>query len=356
MRPHILLTASRVLTIAAIAAYSVACQPPNPTSDIEERSGRNRSLLNRDGEHVRYNHAGIDTNSVHKAPDTATIPRDKTGDMIRYGRDLLVNFPYYLGPNGTVGKFSGNALGCQNCHLDAGTRPYGLNYFSAHARYPQYRAREGRILTLADRVNNCVERPLNGRPLPLDSKEMVAIVTYMKWLGAGVPTNGSVVGDRLKEVELLDRPADPRRGELVYRIHCARCHGEDGLGKFKADGLAYEYPPLWGKLSYQPGTSMHRVIKAAQFIKYNMPFDSARWYKPILTDAEAMDVAAFVNDDERHTRPNPMLGSDYPIHDEKPVDFWKGPFTDPFTKEQHKFGPFKPIIEWRKKKGHPTGY
>lgn len=289
-------------------------------------------------------------------PDTADIPNDATGDMIRYGRDLLVNFPYYLGPKGSVGSFGGNGLGCQNCHLEAGTRPFGLNYFSAHARYPQYRAREGRILTLADRINNCIERPLNGKPIPLDSKEMIAMLAYMQWVGKGVPVGKRVHGDNLKAIALLDRPADPIKGRAVYEKHCQRCHGDDGQGVLKEDGIAYVYPPLWGPMSYQPGSSMHRLIKSAQFIKYNMPNDIARWDKPVLSDEEAMDVAAYVNDDKLHTRPQPYLVNEYPIHKEKPLDYFFPPYDDPFSQEQHKYGPFKPIFEWRKKNGHPTGY
>lgn len=294
--------------------------------------------------------------SLFVPPDTSTIPKNATGDMIRYGRELLVNFPYYLGPKGKVGKYGGNGLGCQNCHLEAGTRPYGLNYFSAHARYPQYRAREGKILTLAERVNNCIERPLNGRPMPLDSKEMVAIVTYMQWLGKNVPVGGNVPGDKLKEIALLDRPADPIKGRVVYEKHCMRCHGDDGQGVLKEDGIAYVYPPLWGKLSYQPGSSMHRLIKSAQFIKYNMPQDLARWDKPVLTDEEAFDVAAYVNDDKLHERPQPNLDTEYPVLKEKPVDYYWPPYVDGFAPEQHKYGPFKPIMDWRKKNNHPTGY
>lgn len=289
-------------------------------------------------------------------PDTADIPNDATGDMIRYGRDLLVNFPYYLGPKGSVGSFGGNGLGCQNCHLEAGTRPFGLNYFSAHARYPQYRAREGRILTLADRINNCIERPLNGKPIPLDSKEMIAMLAYMQWVGKGVPVGKRVHGDNLKAIALLDRPADPIKGRAVYEKHCQRCHGDDGQGVLKEDGIAYVYPPLWGPMSYQPGSSMHRLIKSAQFIKYNMPNDIARWDKPVLTDEEAMDVAAYVNDDKLHTRPQPYLVNEYPVHKEKPLDYFFPPYDDPFSQEQHKYGPFKPIFEWRKNNGHPTGY
>ncbi|MDZ4744613.1 MAG: sterol desaturase family protein [bacterium] len=338
-----------IFLVLIVAILFVACERPSL-----DRTQQTNNTTQTDW--TAFDKKSAMNSGAFVPPDTSTIPKDKTGGMIRYGRELLVNFPYYLGPNGKVGKYSRNGLGCQSCHLEAGTRPYGLSYFSAHARYPQYRAREGRILTLADRVNNCVERPLNGRPLPLDSKEMIAIVTYIKWLGAGVPVNGNVPGDKLKEIALLDRPADPHKGKTIYKIHCVRCHGDDGQGKLRPDGISYEYPPLWGKLSYQPGSSMHRVIKAAQFIKYNMPFDSARWNNPVLTDEEAMDVAAFVNDDNQHVRPFQVLVEDYPAGEEKPVDYWKGPYSDPFSNEAHKFGPFKPIMEWRKKNGQPTGY
>lgn len=291
------------------------------------------------------------------APDTSTIPAGKAGDMIRYGRELIVNTPLYLGPKGSVGKYAGNLLACTSCHLDAGTRPYGLSLISSHARYPQYRMREARILSLGERVNNCIERPLNGRPIPMDSKEMNAILMYMKWLAKGIPVDGRVPGDDLMTMPLLDRAADPAKGKLVYDQHCVRCHGDDGQGILAAEGTTYTYPPLWGPNSYQPGSSMHRLIKAAQFIKYNMPQDLARWDKPVLTDEEAYDVAAYVNDDELHTRPPvPPEAPNYPIAKERPIDFYLGPFADPFSSKQHKFGPYKEIFAWRKQHGHPTGY
>ena len=91
-----------------------------------------------------------------KIPDTAAIPHDAFGDMVRYGRELVVNTARYIGPDGSAGHYLGNKMNCANCHLDAGTRPFGLNFFSSHARYPQYRGRENAILTLSDRVNNCI--------------------------------------------------------------------------------------------------------------------------------------------------------------------------------------------------------
>src|SRR5258708_988297 len=39
-----------------------------------------------------------------KAPDTSTIPHTEQGMMIRYGRELVANTAYYLGPKGKAGQ------------------------------------------------------------------------------------------------------------------------------------------------------------------------------------------------------------------------------------------------------------
>ena len=123
-----------------------------------------------------------------------------------------------------------------------------------------------------------------------------------------------------------------------------------------ADGQKlYTYPPLWGEEGYQPGSSMHRVIKMARWLKANMPHDSATWKKPVLTDEEALDVAAFVNDDRIHKRPSPVT-EDYPRPAEKAIDYGVPPFADSFSAVQHKFGPYQPIIDYWKAKGWKPSY
>ncbi len=288
------------------------------------------------------------------APDTNDIPKDEFGDMVRYGRKLMVNTAYYLGPEGVVGKYLGNKMNCTNCHLDAGTRPYGLNLLSTHGRYPQYRGRENMILTCSDRINNCVERPLNGKPLPLNSKELNAMQCYIKWLGQNIPVEKRVPGDAGIEIELPDYALSPTLGKAVYANTCARCHGENGEGKMLTSGVTYEYPPLWGKNSYQAGTSMYKIIKAAQFIKANMPHDKASYEHPFLSDIDALQVAAYINSEE-HERPV-KKGFDYPDLSKKSIDYPFGPYDDPFTEKQHKYGPYKPIIAYRKKKGLYVNY
>jgi thiosulfate dehydrogenase len=291
---------------------------------------------------------------IWATPDTNTIPKNELGDAIRYGKQLILNTAYYIGPNGVVSKNLGNKMNCTNCHLEGGTRPYAFNYVSSHARYPQYRARENRILSLAERVNNCIERPHNGKPLKLDSKEMTAIICYIKWLGESVPTNKHVKGDSPLEIEFLDRAANSENGKKVYIEQCQSCHGVNGEGKMKLDNVSYENPPLWGLQSYQPGSSLHRVIKMAAFVYANMPNKIATYTNPKLTIEEAFDVAAFINDDKLHKRPINKGLSNYPNYKTKPVDYGKGPYNDTFSEFQHKFGPFKPIVDYKKSAGLPV--
>src|SRR5690349_6498167 len=97
-------------------------------------------------------------------PDTNSIPHTEDGDLIRYGRDLIANTAYYLGPKGSVAHVS-NGMNCQNCHIDAGAKPYG-NCFSAVASiYPTFRPRSGIVESIEFRVNDCLQRSLNGKTI-----------------------------------------------------------------------------------------------------------------------------------------------------------------------------------------------
>ncbi|PSL45333.1 thiosulfate dehydrogenase [Chitinophaga niastensis] len=282
--------------------------------------------------------------------DTSLIPNDQFGEAVRYGRELMLNTAHYIGPDGTRGKYLGNKMNCTNCHQDAGTKAFSFNLMSSHDNYPQYRGREGKVLTLAERVNNCVMRPHNGKPLPLDSKEMVAFLSYFKWINSFAPKGKSFKGAKNLHVSFPAVAANPEHGQVLYQENCSRCHGHTGEGQWNADKTTYVYPPLWGSSAYQPGSSMHRVIKQAEWLKNNMPYDKVSPGKTFLTDAEALDIAAFVNNDKIHERPNPK-SFDYPQLAEKAIDYDKGPFVDTFSVAQHKFGPYQPIISYWKEKG-----
>ena len=285
-----------------------------------------------------------DPSGMWKAPDWTTVNDEPNASEIEYGKELIANTAEFLGPNGKV-KAMSNGMNCQNCHLQAGTAPLGNNYGAVAATYPKMRARSGTEEDVQKRINDCFERSLNGQPLARDSKEMIAMVAYIRWVGKDVPKGQIPKGSGLYEVPLLDRAADPVKGKLVYDSQCQTCHAAEGQGVPKPDGTGYLYPPLWGKGSYNNGAGLYRLSRFAGYVRANMPL-GATFENPILTDAEAWDVAAYVNSLER---PQMDLSRDWPDISKKPIDHPFGPFADDFQEDQHKFGPFKPIKEAKAK-------
>ena len=79
-----------------------------------------------------------------------------------------------------------------------------------------------------------------------------------------------------------------------------------------------------------------------------MPDKKATWRTPFLTDEQAIGVAAFINDDRLHPRPEKRDKSvpDYPDANVKPIDYGTGPYADTFSAMQHKFGPYQPSIDY----------
>lgn len=279
-----------------------------------------------------------------KSPDWNSVDAEPNAMEIKYGKELIANTSEFLGPNGKVKAIS-NGMNCQNCHLQAGTAPLGNNYGAVAATYPKMRARSGTEEDIQKRINDCFERSLNGQSLERDSKEMVAMVAYINWVGKDVPKGEIPKGSGLYEVPVLDRAADPSKGKLVYENQCQSCHAADGQGMVRPDGKGYTYPPLWGKNSYNHGAGLYRLSRFAGYVIANMPL-GASFQNPILSDEEAWDVAAYVNSMDR---PKKDLSQDWPDISKKPVDHPFGPFSDQFTEAQHKFGPFKPIQEAKAK-------
>ena len=275
------------------------------------------------------------------------VDQETTGEeraKIIYGEDLIANTAKYLGPHGAVKQIT-NGMNCQNCHLDAGTRPWGNNYGGVYSTYPKMRARSGRIENIYKRVNDCFERSLNGQALDTNSKEMQSIYAYMKWLGQNVPAGKKPHGSGLAPLPYMDRPADPEIGKVVYINACQSCHGSNGEGIKNPDGKTYSYPPLWGPNSYNDGAGLYRITRFASFVKYNMPFNQSSYTHPKLTNEEAWDVAAFVNS---QPRPHIDQSKDWPDISKKSVDEPFGPYADGFSEQQHKYGPYKPIENERK--------
>jgi thiosulfate dehydrogenase len=288
----------------------------------------------------------FDTAKIHVAPDPLSIKTENDAKLIAYGRDLIAHTADYLGPDGIVKPIS-NGMNCQNCHLQAGSLPFGNNYMAVAATYPKFRARSGTAETIYKRVNDCFQRSLNGQALDSTSHEMLAIEAYIKWLGQAVPKGKTPKGAGLMKLTYLNRAANPDSGRVVFIQKCQSCHGLEGQGLPIPEGNGRKYPPLWGNNSYNEAAGLYRLSTFAGYVKANMPL-GASYDNPQLSDTEAWDLAAYINSQPRPK--HPFLQLDWPKIDGKPIDHPFGPFVDTFSEVQHKFGPFQPIVDWQNKK------
>ena len=277
-----------------------------------------------------------------EAPNIEDETDEAKKKQLRYGKELVVNTANYFGPSGTIEANRTNGLNCQNCHLDAGTKVFGNNYSRVSALYPKMRARSGQVEDVYKRINDCFERSLNGKALDPTSKEMEAMVAYILFVGKDVPKGETPEGSGFKDLAFLERPIDPEKGRKVYQEKCISCHQSDGQGLIDKSGR-YTYPPLWGPLSYNDGAGLYRMSNFAKYVKWNMPLGASH-DSPQLTDEEAWDVAAWVN---TQSRPKKDLKGDWPDRSKKPFDHPFGPYSDGFSEEQHKFGPYGPIKKYR---------
>jgi len=279
------------------------------------------------------------------APSVDALPYDAHSRLIRHGRDLITATYSHIGPDmpDRAQRFAGNNLACGNCHLHAGVKKFGLPLFGLAADFPAYSARAGAEITLQERINSCMTRSMNGRPLPISSDPMRAIVAYIQFLSKGVRRGEKLSGLGAGTMPELDRAADPARGRDIYQARCIDCHNVDGAGvqnSLPGLGAGYAFPPLWGSDSFNDGAGMARLITAANFIHSKMP-DGVDYLHPRLSVEDAWDVAALMVSKPRPHRAN--LEKDYPDLLKKPVDAPYGPYADSFSEEQHKFGPYGPI-------------
>jgi thiosulfate dehydrogenase len=275
-------------------------------------------------------------------PDISTVGDDPFGKLVKYGHRLFTNAASEIGPvvSDASKRLAGNNLACGNCHLQAGTQPYAMPMIGVWGQFPQYRAREGAVVTLEERINGCMQRSMHGRALSLDSREMKAFSAYMRWLSEGVPDGAKLLGAGTLQIKEPMRAADPGRGAEIYTQVCAACHGADGLGQRTQNGLGYQFPPLWGPDSYNNGAGMSRLLTAAAYALHNMPLGT-KFDVPVLTDEQAYDVAGYIVGHDRPKKEN--LDDDFPIRLQKPIDTPYGPYADAFPAEQHLLGPFGPI-------------
>jgi thiosulfate dehydrogenase len=235
--------------------------------------------------------------------NVTALPPGPQNDLIRYGEQLIAQTAQHIGKSAVdpAKRYAGNDLNCSHCHINGGLKAFGIPLVSTFATFPMMV--DEQVMSLADRINGCMLRSMNGKPLPEDGREMEAMVAYLQYIGRKSPQGVRVAGMGLPPLRKPAQAPDAVRGEVVYVDHCAKCNKSQGKGEpLTAPGIGYEIPPLWGDDSFNSAAGMSRIETAAAFVHVNMPI-GANDREPILTEQQAWDVAAFIT-----SKPRPALG------------------------------------------------
>ncbi|WP_200874308.1 c-type cytochrome [Ferrovum myxofaciens] len=222
-------------------------------------------------------------------PADHDIPKDEFGKMVRQGQLIFSNTGQF------AGAYVGNDLSCRNCHLDQGRKAGSAPLWAAFLSYPAYRAKNHRVNTFAERLQECFVYSMNGKAPPLGDPILVALESYAYWMEKNAKINPLLQERGIPQLQKPGTPPSYERGKTVYANNCALCHGTSGQGRRANDGHMV-FPPLWGDRSFNWGAGMAHLNKAAAYIKTNMPLSLGG----SLSDQDAWDVAYFM---DGHNRP-----------------------------------------------------
>lgn len=84
-----------------------------------------------------------------------------------------------------------NSRTCQSCHAKGGKKnsyfegKQVLSLSGVAAYYPRYSFKQGRVITLEQQINACIEKYLEGESFALDDETLVALCCYLTSLSEG---------------------------------------------------------------------------------------------------------------------------------------------------------------------------
>jgi thiosulfate dehydrogenase len=208
-------------------------------------------------------------------------------DSVMRGYSIIMDTPFF------APKYAKDLLSCTSCHFCGGDtiggRNNGISLVGVTNIYPSYSKRDQKFITLAERINNCFERSMSGKPMPLDSQEMKDLLNYLNWISKEVKEVKNPPWLGLKMLKSRHKP-NLAHGEFVFNTNCSSCHGDHGQGGGKLpEPVGKTIPPLWGDYSFNDGAGMSNLEVLSAFIYWNMPDKNS-----ILTENDAIDVAAFL--------------------------------------------------------------
>lgn len=117
------------------------------------------------------------------APGVASAADPQLEKAIQQGHELFSH-----------ATFDGNGHVCESCHLAGGASPGKLpngkaipSLANAAAIFPRFRAKDNKVIVLADQVRSCIAGGLGGNPPAYGSEQLNSIISYITSLSEGKP-------------------------------------------------------------------------------------------------------------------------------------------------------------------------
>ena len=145
---------------------------------------------------------------------------------------------------------------CADCHNEASSSMKG-----AAARYPAFSNGLGRPIDLEQRINLCRTGQQKATPLPLESREMLALTAFIGQQSRGLPISIRDDEQTKSFIEAGRKIFERRQGQL--NLSCAQCHDDNWRGKLAGapitQGHATGYPLY--RLEWQAMGSLQRRLR-----------------------------------------------------------------------------------------------
>jgi L-cysteine S-thiosulfotransferase len=146
---------------------------------------------------------------------------------------------------------------CADCHGDATTSMKGVA-----ARYPVFSPKQGRPIDLEGRINLCRTEQQKAPALALESKDLLALETYVGRQSRGMPIAVEIDGPAQPFFEAGRATFLRRQGQLNFA--CASCHDDNWREKLAGSPITQAHPtgyPLY-RLEWQAVGSLQRRLRS----------------------------------------------------------------------------------------------
>jgi sulfur-oxidizing protein SoxA len=145
---------------------------------------------------------------------------------------------------------------CADCHGEARSSMKGVA-----ARYPAFEPAVDRPIDLEQRINRCRTEHQQSGPLPYESKELLALTTYVAHQSNGEPIAVSEDEQTRPFIDVGRRIFERRQGQL--NLSCAICHDDNWGQRLGGAVIPQAHPtgyPIY-RLEWQAIGSLRRRLR-----------------------------------------------------------------------------------------------